>query len=63
MTVKETGYDGVSMQFTLETLTTGVMYKIALLVYNSEGQSQMSEYLIIGASALPVPPAQLYKES
>lgn len=63
LTTKETSYDGSSMQFTVESLTPGVVYKIAVLAYNSEGSSDLSEYVMIAATELPVATAELYKDS
>jgi hypothetical protein len=63
LTEQEANYDGTSMQFTLESLTLGVIYKIALLAHNSEGSSELSEYVIIGASELPQSTATLYKDT
>jgi len=49
------------MSYTLTGLTPGVVYKIAFLAKNEEGDSDLSEYVMIGASSLPAPPANLYK--
>lgn len=58
---EETTYDGVSMQFTLTGLTPGAVYKIANLAKNSQGSSLFSDYVMIGATLLPVAPANIYK--
>jgi hypothetical protein len=60
---QEVGYDGVTMTFRLENLTPGVIYKIASLAVNDQGDSLTSDYILIGASALPEPPVALYKDS
>jgi len=49
------------MQFTLSGLTPGSIYKIANLAKNVIGNSVLSEYVMIGATTLPVAPAQIYK--
>lgn len=56
-------YDGISMQFTLTGLTAGKVYKIANLAINGIGSSALSHYIMIGATTLPVPPAQINKVS
>ena len=54
---KEADYDGTSMQFTLSGLTPGKIYKISNLAQNSIGSSPLSDYVMIGATVLPDPPA------
>jgi hypothetical protein len=39
VTTEEVSYDGISMTFTIQGLSSGVVYKIALLAVNSEGSS------------------------
>ena len=56
ITHKEATYDGTSMQFTLTGLINGSIYKIANLAKNSIGSSHLSEYVMIGATELPLPP-------
>jgi hypothetical protein len=51
------------MQFTLSGLTPGKVYKIANKAFNSIGSSAFSDYVMIGATLLPEPPAQIYKVS
>ena len=63
LTTQELSYDGTSMQFTVNGLTAGSIYKIASLCTNSEGDSALSEYVLIGATELPDPPATLYKDT
>lgn len=42
-------------------LTPGVIYKIATLAVNSEGESPLGEYVLIVASELPSPTGGIYK--
>ena len=51
------------MEWTIIGLTPGVIFKIAQLAVNSQGDSQLSDYVLIGASALPSAPQSLYKDS
>lgn len=51
------------MQFTLSGLTPGKVYKIANKAFNSMGSSAFSDYVMIGATLLPEPPAKIYKVS
>ena len=51
------------MTFTINGLTAGTIYKIASLCTNSQGDSVLSDYVLIGATELPDPPATLYKDT
>lgn len=51
------------MQYTLSGLTPGKVYKIANKAFNNIGSSTFSDYVMIGATLLPDPPAQIYKVS
>lgn len=49
------------MQYQLTGLTSGLTYKIAILAYNSEGPSELSEYVVIAAGSLPTAPTTILK--
>jgi hypothetical protein len=51
------------MEYTISGLTPGVIYKFASLAINSQGESEMSHYVLIGATELPPAPTNLYKKS
>jgi hypothetical protein len=49
------------MQYQLTGLSSGLTYKIAILAYNSEGPSDLSEYVVIAAGSLPTAPTTILK--
>lgn len=53
---KDNTYDGVSMQHVVTGLNPGMVYKIAVRAFNSQGYSEMSYYTAIGGSQ---PPSQV----
>lgn len=58
-----TGYDGVSTQYTVTGLTSGVKYRFAVTAENSVGTSDQSDEAIFVAASLPSKPTSVWKDS
>jgi hypothetical protein len=58
----QTTYDGHAMTFELAGLQTGVIYKIAAVAVNSQGDSVKSDYVLIAATELPQAPSLIEKD-